>query len=259
MSTKNSSKINQLLQTQPHGTIMLSSWLNELGYSSNLQKRYKESNWLESIGPGAMKRTGDEVRIEGAIFALQMQLNLTVHIGAKSALALHGKTQYLEFDRKKMVLFGKSNEKLPNWFSSYQWGQEFEYHQSNFLPGELGLIKFDFGNFSIKISTPTRALLECLYLAPKEINLVECYELMESLNNLSPVTVQSILEQCKSIKVNRLFLYMAEKAGHSWFKYLKYDMINMGKGKRSIVSNGIYIPKYGITVPKELLSHESGI
>lgn len=52
---------------------------------------------------------------------------------------------------------------------------------------------------------------------------------------------------------------MAEKAGHSWFKYIKYDKIDLGKGKRSVVADGIYVPKYEITVPKELVNHESGI
>ena len=61
-----------------------------------------------------------------------------------------------------------------------------------------------------------------------------------------------MLEQCRSVKVNRLFLYMAEKAGHNWFQYLDLKKVNLGKGKRSIVKNGVYENKYKITVPKEL-------
>ena len=77
---------------------------------------------------------------------------------------------------------------------------------------------------------------------------------MDGLNNLRPKSVQGLLEACTSIKVKRLFLYMAEKAGHSWFNYLKLGAINLGKGKRQIVAAGVYIPKYQITVPKELES-----
>jgi len=61
MSTQNQSKINQLLQNHPSKVVLLSSWLAEQGYSLDLQKIYRKSNWLESIGSGAMKRTGDKV------------------------------------------------------------------------------------------------------------------------------------------------------------------------------------------------------
>ena len=247
------------MQSQPHGIVLLSSWLSEQGYSLDLQKRYKKSRWLESMGTGAMKRTGDQVKIEGAIFALQNQLNLSVHIGGKSALAMLGKSHYLEFDKKEITLFGQAFEKLPKWFSNFHWEQKLKYHQSNFLSQNLNMVDFEFKNFSINISGPIRAIMECLYLAPKKQSLVECYDLMESLNNLTPVSVQALLEQCNSIKVKRLFLFMAEKAGHSWLKYINLANINLGKGKRSIVPDGVYVPRYEITVPKELLTHESGI
>ncbi|MBS4040961.1 MAG: AbiEi antitoxin N-terminal domain-containing protein [Flavobacteriales bacterium] len=47
-----------------------------------------------------MKSTGESVQLEGAIYALQNQLNLSVHIGGKSALGLLGKAHFLEFDKK---------------------------------------------------------------------------------------------------------------------------------------------------------------
>jgi hypothetical protein len=54
------------------------------------------------------------------------------------------------------------------------------------------------------------------------------------------------------VKVKRLFMYMAEKAGHSWFTYIDLKNIDLGKGKRSIVKNGVYNAKYQITIPREL-------
>jgi hypothetical protein len=75
---------------------------------------------------------------------------------------------------------------------------------------------------------------------------------MEGLNNLPPKQVQALLEDCQSVKVKRLFLYMAEKANHSWFKQLDLSKLDLGSGKRSIVKSGVLIDKYGITVPKEL-------
>jgi hypothetical protein len=94
--------------------------------------------------------------------------------------------------------------------------------------------------------------MECLYLTPKIHSFLECYELMEGLNNLRPSHIQTLLEQCSSVKVKRSFLYMAEMANQNWFNYIKTKKIDLGSGKRSLLNDGVYIPKYNITVPKEL-------
>ena len=78
---------------------------------------------------------------------------------------------------------------------------------------------------------------------------------MEGLNNLRPNSVQQLLEKCSSVKVKRLFLYMAEKAQHPWLDYLDLHKIDLSKGNRSLVENGVYVSKYKITVPKELESY----
>lgn len=255
MNTVNPSKINQLLQLQPYGTILTSSWMVSRGYSLDLQKQYRNSHWLESVGSGAMKRAGDDVKLEGALFALQEQLGMHIHIGGKSALGLQGKAHYLKLNASKTSLFGPLKESLPKWFREQElWKDKFRLIQSDFLPVDIGLTDFDFGEYKLKISTPARAMMECLYLAPKEQPLMECYEIMEGLNNLRPPSVQELLENCNSIKVKRLFLFLAEKAGHNWLVHIKMENIGLGKGKRSLVPNGIYDPKYQITVPKELMN-----
>jgi len=246
------SKINRLMSEYPNGVVLLAAWLGKEGYSLDLLKRYRKSQWLESMGHGALKRYGDNVGYEGALFALQKQLKQSIHPGGKTALSLLGKSHYLELSAKKVVLFGASNEKLPAWFRNYDWGVRVEYHAVKFLPPEAGLVDLEFKSFSIKVSGAARALMECLYLSPKKQNLLECYEFMEGLNNLRPDQVQNLLEQCSSVKVKRLFLYMAEKAGHSWLEYLDLDKIDLGSGKRSIVDNGVYDSKYQITIPKVL-------
>jgi hypothetical protein len=73
---------------------------------------------------------------------------------------------------------------------------------------------------------------------------------MELLNGLRPAKVQELLENCKSVKVKRLFLYFAEKAGHSWFKYVDTAKINLGSGNRSLAENGVLVSKYKLVLPK---------
>ncbi len=249
-------KINRLLNSQPYGVVYLSSWLAANGFSTQLLNRYKRSSWLYSIGMGAWMRVGEKPKYEGAIYALQQQMKSSIHLGGKTALSLLGKAHYLKLSPQQIILFGGSEEKLPAWFTKYNWGVKVNYFSSSFLPPKVGLQTLEHSNFSLQISNPIRALLECLYLAPKKQNLLECYEIMEGLNNLRPDQVQKLLEQCNSIKVKRLFLYMAEKSKHDWFKYLDLGEINVGKGKRSLVKEGVYIGKYRITVPKELAEYE---
>lgn len=201
-------------------------------------------------------RVGEKPTHEGALYALQQQAKLSIHIGGKTALSLLGKAHYLELSARQIILFGGSEEKIPSWFYKYDWGLKMNYFSSSFLPPKAGLQTLEQGAFSLQISNPIRALLECLYLSPKKQELVECYEIMEGLNNFRPKQVQELLEQCTSIKVKRLFLYMVDKAQHDWFNYINLKNIDTGKGKRSLVKDGVYISKYGITIPKVLADYE---
>lgn len=255
MNTARKSKLNTLLSTQPAGVVLASSWLADQGYSLDLQKQYRKSQWFDSIGKGALVRHDDPVDYLGGIYALQSQLGLTVHPAAKTALSMLGRSHYLKLATKKVQLFGGADDALPLWFKKHEWGLELDCKLSAFLPPELGLVEFEHKSFSVKISSPARAVMECLYLAPRFQPLLEVLELMEGLNNLRPTNVQKLLENCNSIKVKRLFLYLADKAGHDWLEYLKLDKVDLGSGKRAIVPNGVYVSKYQITVPRELEQH----
>ncbi len=199
-----------------------------------------------------MIRSGESVDYKGALYALQKQAGLSVHIGGRTALSLLGQAHYLELAQTTAVLFGDVGENLPSWFKNHDWGLKLEYHKTSFLPPELGMTDVSLGAYSIKVSGAARALMECLYLAPKKQDLLECYDLMEGLNNLRPERVQQLLARCKSVKVKRLFLYLAEKSDHAWFRHLDLKVVDLGRGKRSIVKNGVYDSTYKITIPKEL-------
>lgn len=256
MSTDNSSKINKLLKLQPPGVVLTSNWLVTQGYSPELLRRYRNSNWLTSIGTGAMIRAHEEVDYLGAIFSIQQQLGMSIHPAAKTALSLQGKAHFLEFSQQQVYLFGHSKESLPAWFINYDWGVKINYYTTSFLPADEGMTTIRKDSFELSTSSPARALMECLFIAPQSQDLMECLQIMQGLNNLHPRNVQRLLEQCTSVKVNRLFIYLAEKCGHSWFKHLNIQQINLGKGNRSLVKKGVYISKYKITVPQEMEKDE---
>jgi len=255
MSNDKQTKINQLLQIQPPGTVFLTSWLEKNGYSHGLQRRYRDSGWLKSIGNGAMIRHGDDVNWLGAVYSLQNQAGYDLHIGARSAINLLGIGHYIELNQKEALLFAPRGIGLPAWFRKADWGIDIKLHNTDFLPVGLGLTVINEKTFRVKISNPARAILECLYLSPNQFSLTEAFQLMEGLATLKPADVQELLENCNSVKVVRLFLYMAIKANHSWSKHLKLKNINTGKGKRNIVKGGVFIPEFQITIPEELFMH----
>lgn len=85
---------------------------------------------------------------------------------------------------------------------------------------------------------------------PKDESIDEANYLMEGLSSLRPSVLQTLLETCKSVKVKRLFLYMAEHHNHAWFKRLETSSMDLGSGKREIIKGGKLDKKYKIVVPE---------
>lgn len=253
MDTQNREKLKKLLDSHLPGTVYVASWLEGRGISRDLQKHYRKSGWLETSGTGAFKRPGEQVTWQGGLYALQAQSGLAVHAGALTALALQGYAHYLRLGAETVFLFSPPKTSLPAWFKNRDWGQKIHHCKTSVMPPGLALADYRAGAFSVKISAPERAILECLHLSPNTVDLVECYQVMEGLTTLRPKLLQPLLEQCGSVKVKRLFLYMAEKAGHDWFKMLDTAKFDLGAGDRAITKGGVYVSRYGLTVPEELV------
>ncbi len=253
MTTLNDTYLKTLFKILQPGCVVTADWLESHGISRNLLKYYLKSGWLESVGRSAYKKPGDKVEWQGALNSIQNQTQIKVHVGGLSALSLQGYSHYYRLSNESLHLFTPLQTKLPKWFISYNWGMELQHHLSSFLPPEKGLKEQNVNQVSINISSPERAIMECLFLAPQKMDLVECYYLFEGLVNLKPKLINELLAKCKSVKVKRLFLYMAEKSGHQWFQFLKTNQIDIGKGNRMFAKNGVHVSKYLISIPKELV------
>jgi len=251
MSTENESKIKKLLSQHQPGTVSLAQWLTSIGISHDLQKRYRKSGWLERVGSGAFKRPGEIIQWQGGLYAMQHQAKLPIHAGATTALSMQGLSHYMR-SSETVFLFSPPATLLPQWFSNYSWGSSIQHVKTSLLPAKTGLTAFEERNFSIVLSAPERAILECLHLAPGKLDLVECYQIMEGLSSLRPKLVQELLEKCSSVKIKRLFLFMATKAQHEWLNFVNQKKIDLGTGDRSITESGSYNAAFRITIPKEL-------
>jgi len=253
MNTKKSTKINQLISQWQRGVVYTQSYLSRLGYYHDLIKIYKRNGWLESIGTGAYKLPNDRIDVFGGIYALQQQLQLPVHIGGRSALVIKGYGHYGRIAGEKFFLYAPSGIRLPKWFLQYNWGMEVLFKATNLFSHGLkdNFSEYEHKEFVIKISAPERAAIEMLYYIPSQQGFDEAMRIMEGLMTLRPVLVQQLLENCQSVKVKRIFLFMCEKLELPWFDELTPDKIDVGSGKRVIVKNGVLDNKYLITVPRE--------
>ena len=256
MSAEQQTKINQLLQMQPAGSLFFASWMYQNGISYELQRRYRQSQWLMPVANGVMIRTGKKPTLYGSLSSLNNQTDKHFYISALSALELEGYSHYIPMGRSQVVIGCSRNEWLPKWFEKQDFGVDILIVSSENFADNVGITTSKQNGFEILLSSPERAFLECLNLAPKYYNLVDLYYIMEQLTTLRPELLQILLEQNATVKVKRLFLFMAERAKHAWFEMLDVSKISLGSGKREIVKNGVYNSKYQIVIPQELTNYE---
>lgn len=251
-------KLNQLFKCSRSGMVLTLPWLATLGISHKLAWQYANSGWLEKIGGKSYKKANDMISWLGGVSAAQYQLKLPLHVGGKTALQLLGRTHYVPVAGVKTIcLFMFTGTNQPKWLSKsvfpenkFQIYKTSLFGSSNDLQGDLGIIKREFDGVKIYLSAPERAILEVLYLVPAKQTFEEAFLLMEGLTNLRPKIVQELLENCNSIKVKRLFLYMAEKNHMPWISELDLKKICLGSGKRKIGAGGTFNSKYLISVPQ---------
>lgn len=214
-----------------------------------------KSHWLARVGSEAYKKPGVNITWIGALAAVQTQLQLPIHAGAKTALELLGQTHFVPIQGiRRVMLFNRSNEKIPKWFRDpNSWNVKLLINKTTLFQGKdstLGIMNKEIEGINLQLSTPERAALEILSLVPYRQSFDEAVKLLEGLSQLRPSLVQSLLLQCKSIKTKRLFLHLADRLQHPWLTKLDLTKIDLGSGKRVIGEGGSFDSKYQISVPK---------
>jgi hypothetical protein len=253
MTSRQTSKINRLLQKWPKGAVATQAWLTQLGVSSKLANWHVGSGWLVRFGARAFTQPGDQIDWRGGLYALQTQLGMTVHVGGRTALELQGRSHFIPLGRqRKVILVSDQSEQLPAWFRDHRWEVSLEHSCLSLFERipDKAATELDCGGFQVLMSSAERAVMEEMRRARSNDDIRHVYQLMEGLSTLRPNTVQLLLENCRSAKVKRLFLWSAETAGHTWFERLDSSRVDLGKGKRRIYKGGLLDQKYQITVPK---------
>lgn len=240
------SKLNRLITSWPDGSVYTSSYLSEQGYSPALIAQYKKSGWVKSLGKGAIAKKGDSLDWRGGLLAIQKQLDLEIHVGAKSALRMHGASHFIS-DNEQILLFGTATTRLPNWFKTTDWKQQIKYFSTKLFKSDIGILHHKSDTFGLKVSSRERALFEQLSLVPQFSSFRDSAYLFQGLYTLRGDLIQNLLLECTSIKTKRLFMVVAEKLAYPWVKKLDLSKVDFGSGNRLIDRGGVTDQKYNIT------------
>ena len=245
-------KIGKLLLEKSTWELYFTEWLTQNGYSSQLMQKYIKGGWLKSLCRGVFYASNKDVlNAHGALNSYYEQVGNDLHLAAHSALEMYGFMHYVPMGKPQMMV-AVANDYIPMWLKMEAFDRDIIPFRSNALPAELHVSV----HHNILVSSPERAFLECLLLAPKYYNYIDLYMLMEQLTGLRANVVQQLLEKIKSYRAKRMFAYMADKARHMWWEDVNLDAVDMGSGKIYYNPTGKYIAKYKITIPLELYNYE---
>ena len=270
MTQQRQERLKPLLDDLPPGYVADAAWLTARGIDRKSILQYEQRGWLEKLARGVYRRpdTHRNVSADGdwrrLVLSLQRVMGYEVHVGGRTALSLHGFEHYLRLgaEAPRVYLYGD----VPSWLARLPNADRFETRTLNLFGGSKtgvdGVDGVDDKNQSsppqrrlndLVVSTPERAILEMLNELPVHESFHNVDTIFEGLANLRPRLLETLLKECRSVKVKRLFFVFADQHDHAWRKYLNPDDFDLGSGPRALVEGGRLHPRYDITVPPELI------
>lgn len=259
MAKRSDQKLNRLQQELPEALLVDAAWMEAHGYSSALRNQYVRSGWLHSPARRVYRRSRGPLNWQLVVISLQSLLELPLMVGGRTALEQQGYAHYLAARQREVHLYGP--RRPPTWLASLPLDVVFRWHNSRRLfpdhdpASEPNLTMVGPGGFMalpIRYSSKERAVLELLDELPGHESFTQADALMEGASDLSPRRLQTLLEDCASVKVKRLFFYFADRHRHAWRDKLDVSRVDLGSGKRVLVKGGKLDTRYDITVPADL-------
>lgn len=250
-----------LEQIMPEGMIVTRNWLAaQASLDKHAIDNLVKSEQLKSLWKGLYTRGKVQLSWQSIAYSLQVVLKTDFVLGGLTALEQKGYSHYLPTSNKKTVhLYG--NDKFPLWLNELSKDFTFVRHTRKELFSDMEnktaekyttTVFWKDGMDELKISSPERACLEMLNEVPNKISFEHADQLIQGMTNLSPRTLQKLLETCSSIKVKRLFLWFGSRHNYTWFSKLNTDSIDLGSGNRMIAKAGKLDKHFHITIPKNL-------
>ena len=226
------------------------AWFESHGISPQSVHQCLKSKLIKKLGGGAYIKAKDKLNWQAALFTAQEELQLPFHVAGQTALELQGSGHFAKMGKKPpMYIIKREKARVPIWLQNNNWGMAFHFKTSSLFPPNLGLMKYNRSKFHFTLSSRERAIMEMISYLDLKNSFETLERYFEGLLNLRDSLVQKLLENCSSIKVKRVFLYMVDKLELPVMKHLNTHRLQLGQGKRVISENGRLDKTYNITVP----------
>lgn len=275
MDGRHQSKLKLLLQTVPPGFLVNTAWMKRHAISRQSVSAYVKQGWLERVTQGVYRRPlspADPLAVTEwklPLLSAQWIMGHKFHVGGMSALKLRGHLHYLQLGEDTPIhLYGADT---PLWLAKLRTDVRFVRRSDSPFANMTGVEDSEFSlsagadvalspwRWPVRMSSPERAILEALDELPNHESFHAIDVVFESLVNLRPKMLVTLLTECRSVKVKRLFFVYADKHAHAWRKHIDVSKVDMGRGDRALTPGGRLHPAYHITVPADLLPKEATV
>ncbi len=141
MGIQKQEKLNWLQRSLPEGLVADAAWLEKMGYSGALRKKYVAHGWLDRVARGVYRRPSPRLPEEGeekglswesVVISLQTLLKAHFVVGGRTALELQGFAHYLSSTPQREVhLYG--TDRRPGWVLKLNLESRFVFHNAKRL------------------------------------------------------------------------------------------------------------------------------
>lgn len=256
---------HKLESSLPLGQLTSRQLLLKQGYSLHSIDNHLKSGALQKVVVGIYMRRESRLTWQGVVASLPRMLDQPVVAGGLTALELQGFAQYLGLSGERTIHL-YSPAACPNWLKQLfirlpdavvKWHRTSRLWQNGWPERPCVTTHLWRGEVEMQVSSPEQAVLEVLMTLPDEVSFEHAEQLMQGLTQLSPGKLDALLHSCQSVKVKRVFFWLADRSAYPWRGRLDAKEYDLGSGKRVVAKGGRLDKRYQITVPQALYRESS--
>ena len=264
--THSSKLCKRLPDLVPAHHLVTRRWLLSRGVTRHLADNWVKRGRLVVLRPGVYANPNSSLSWKSVVSSLQ-RMGSDLIVGGLTSLEVQGHNHFVPLARQYRVnLFGR--DPLPGWINRLDVSARFHRRGITWLRADSSqpdssdtfgmhfpfvvLLHQDKRLGKLRVSTPERAFFEVLSDVPNGFSFEHAELLLNGLPDLIPRRLNALLDRTRSVKIKRLFFWLAKRQGHGWLKYVPEENIDLGSGKRHLVPGGHLNREYLITVPKDM-------